>query len=116
MSGSASCGRGSIYSCRIQARRKEGYTYCTKCGRIEAATDPSPRLIGPHRKPYPDDDDKLMYDGTSPSRHVVLGTDFITDIALFSMRVAAPLKLKPAHSFTAVALRTVSEAASRRSS
>lgn len=90
--------------------KKEGYTYCTKCGRIEANTDPSPRLIGPHRKPYPDDDDKLMCDGTSPTRHIVLGTDFITDIALFSMRVAAPLKLKPGHSSTAVALRTVSEA------
>ncbi len=90
--------------------KREGYTYCTKCGRIEAATDPSSKLIGPHRKPYPDDDDKLMCDGTSPTRHIVLGTDFITDIALFSMRVAAPLKLKPGHSSTAVALRTVSEA------
>lgn len=90
--------------------KKEGYTYCTKCGRIEASTDPSPELIGPHRKPYPDDDDKQMCDGTSTTRHVVLGTDFITDIALFSMRVSAPLKLKPGHSSTAVALRTVSEA------
>lgn len=88
----------------------DGYTYCTKCGRIESATDPTPKLLGPHRKPYPDDDDKQMCDGTSPTRHVVLGTDFITDVALFSMRVAAPLKLKPGHSSTAVALRTVSEA------
>jgi hypothetical protein len=90
--------------------KKDGYTYCTKCGRIEAATDPSPKLIGGHRKPYPDDDDKQNCNGTNPTRHVVLGTDFITDIALFSMRVAAPLKLKPSHSSTAVALRTVSEA------
>lgn len=89
---------------------KEGYTYCTKCGRIESSTEPSQRLAGPHRKPYPDDDDKQICDGTSPTRHIVLGTDFITDIALFSMRVAAPLKLKPGHSSTAVALRTVSEA------
>lgn len=90
--------------------RKDGYTYCTKCGRIEASTDTSPKLIGPHPKPYPDDDDKLICDGTSPTRHIVLGTDFITDIALFSMRVASPLKLKPGHSSTTVALRTVSEA------
>ncbi len=88
----------------------DGYTYCVKCGRIESATDPAPKLLGPHRKPFPDDDDKQMCDGTSPTRHVVLGTDFITDIALFSMRVAAPLKLKPGHSSTAVALRTASEA------
>lgn len=89
---------------------EEGYTYCTKCGRIEANSDPQSVLIGPHRKPYPDDNDKQICDGIDPTRHLVLGTDFITDIALFSMRVAAPLKLKPGHSSTAVALRTVSEA------
>jgi Domain of unknown function (DUF1998) len=89
--------------------KKEGYTYCTKCGRVESSTDPSSKLVGPHRKPYPDDDDKQICDGISPTRHIVLGTDFITDIALFSMRVAAPLKLKPGHSSTVVALRTVSE-------
>jgi len=88
----------------------EGYSYCTKCGRIEASTDPSPKLAMPHRKPYPDDDDRKMCDGTGAARHVVLGTDFITDIALFSMKVAAPLRLKPGHSSTAVALRTASEA------
>jgi ATP-dependent helicase YprA (DUF1998 family) len=90
--------------------KKDGYTYCTACGRIEAITDPTPKLIGPHRKPYPDDDDKLMCEGINPTRHIVLGTDFITDVALFSLRVAAPLKLKPGHTSTAVALRTVSEA------
>ena len=90
--------------------KKDGYTYCTKCGRIETNTEPSPKLIGPHPKPYPDDDGKRICEGISPTRHVVLGTDFITDIALFSMRVAPPLSLKPSHSSTAVALRTVSEA------
>ena len=90
--------------------RKDGYTYCTKCGRIEASTERSPKTLGSHLKPYPDDDDKRSCDGTQPSRHVVLGTDFITDIALFSMRVAPPLNLKPGHTSTMVALRTVSEA------
>ncbi len=90
--------------------QQEGYNYCVKCGRIEASNTPSPILAAPHRKPYPDDDDKLMCDGIGPTRHLVLGTDFITDIALFSMRVAAPLKLKPGHYSTDVALRTVSEA------
>lgn len=90
--------------------KKEGYSYCTKCGRIEASTEASPKLAMPHRKPYPDDDDKQICEGAGTSRHLVLGTDFITDIALFSMRVAAPLKLKPGHTATAVALRTVSEA------
>ena len=90
--------------------QQEGYTYCNKCGRIEASNTPTPILAAPHRKPFPDDDDKQMCDGVGPTRHLVLGTDFITDIALFSMRVAAPLKLKPGHHSTDVALRTVSEA------
>ncbi len=90
--------------------KKDGYTYCTKCGRIEASTDPDSKLSGAHRKPYPDKDGQQMCAGGHTTRHLVLGTDFITDIALFSMRVAAPVKLKPGHSSTAVALRTVSEA------
>ena len=90
--------------------RRDGYTYCTKCGRVEASAKPDPTLFQPHTKPFPDDEDSRICDGIGVSRHVVLGTDFITDIALFSMRVAAPLSLKPGHSSTAVALRTVSEA------
>lgn len=88
----------------------EGYTYCVKCGRIEATSSPTPSLAGPHRKPFPEKDDAFMCDGISPTRHLVLGTDFITDIALFSMRVEKPIELRPNHSSTHVALRTVSEA------
>ena len=90
--------------------KSDGYTYCTKCGRIESSYEHDPKLTGTHRKPYPDDDDKMICEGTSPTRHLVLGTDFITDIALFSMRVDAPLYLRPGHSSTIIALRTVSEA------
>lgn len=88
----------------------DGYTYCVKCGRIEASSTPTPNLAGPHRKPYPDADNKQMCDGMNPSRHLVLGTDFITDIALFSMRVEKPIELRPIHYSTQVALRTASEA------
>ena len=90
--------------------KKDGYIYCTKCGRIEATTAHSPTLHGSHQKPYPDDDDKSTCDGINPTRHLVLGTDFITDIALFSLRVESPMSLKPGHTSTLVALRTVSEA------
>ena len=90
--------------------RKDGYTYCTKCGRVEASAKPKPALLQPHPKPFPDDEDRRSCDGAGISRHVVLGTDFITDLALFSMRVAPPLSLKPGHSSTAVALRIVSVA------
>ena len=90
--------------------RKDGYTYCTKCGRIEATVAHSPEIHGTHLKPYPDDDDKRNCDGINPTRHLVLGTDFITDIALFSLRLEPPMSLKPGHTSTLVALRTVSEA------
>ena len=90
--------------------RKDGYTYCTKCGRIEATAARSHTLHGSHLKPYPDDDDKRNCDGISPTRHIVLGTDFISDITLFSLRVAPPMSLKPGHTSTVVALRTASEA------
>lgn len=88
----------------------EGYTYCIKCGRIESSTTPNPSLAGPHRKPFPTKDDDLTCDGLSPTRHLFLGTDFITDIGLFSMSVEKPIELRPAHHSTKVALRTVSEA------
>lgn len=90
--------------------KKEGYLYCTKCGRIEANTDPDKKLLGPHQKPFPERDSKKACEGNGLTQHLVLGTDFITDIALFSMRVEAPMRLRPGHYPTDVALRTASEA------
>ena len=89
--------------------KHEGYNYCTKCGRIEFSAEGSAAIFGPHLKPYPDEKDPTC-PGSGTTRHLVLGTDFITDIALLSLRVAAPLKLKPGFYPTDVALRTVSEA------
>jgi len=90
---------------------QEGYSYCTKCGRIEASTAPTPLLtqFRAHQKPYPADNEQQC-DSDRIAKKIVLGTDFITDIALFSLRVAAPLKLRPGYDPTNVALRTVSEA------
>ncbi len=90
--------------------KRDGYTYCTSCGRIESSHEREPKLNDAHRKPYPEDDAKTVCQGINPTRHLVLGTDFITDIALFSLRVEPPLSLRPGHSSTNVALRTVSEA------
>jgi ATP-dependent helicase YprA (DUF1998 family) len=95
--------------------KRDGYSYCVKCGRIEASSDPTPLLAAPHRKPYPDDD-KPTCEGAGTTRHIVLGTDFITDIALFSMDVALPLRLRPGQYPTDVALRTVSEALAKAAS
>jgi ATP-dependent helicase YprA (DUF1998 family) len=89
--------------------KKDGYSYCTKCGRIEASNNPKPILAAPHRKPYPDEKEPNC-EGNGTTRHIVLGTDFITDIALFSMDVEAPLRLSPGQYPTDVALRTLSEA------
>ena len=72
-------------------------------------------MSAPHRKPYPDEKEPTCA-GAGTTRHIVLGTDFITDIALFSMDVVAPLQLKPGHYPTDVALRTVSEAIAKAGS
>ena len=90
--------------------QKEGYSYCTKCGRIEADTVLQSTLLDSHHKPFPARDTETMCEGGGLSRHLVLGTDFITDIALFSMRVERPIRLTPGRDTTKVALRTVSEA------
>jgi hypothetical protein len=87
---------------------KKGYTYCSWCGGIEADTEPAPRLRTPHSKPFPDKEPEC--DGTHSTRHLVLGTKFITDVALFSLRLGRPLELRPGTYPTNVALRTVCEA------
>lgn len=89
--------------------KQDGYSYCVKCGRIEASSSPTQLLSAPHRKPFPDEKEPTC-EGAGTTRHIVLGTDFITDIALFSMEIAVPLRLKPGLYPTDVALRTASEA------
>lgn len=89
--------------------KKDGYNYCVKCGRIEASSNPTPLLAGPHPKPFPEDKEPTC-SGDRTTQHIVLGTDFITDIALFSMGVEPPLRLGPGEYPTDVALRTLSEA------
>lgn len=90
----------------------EGYRYCTSCGRIDAMTEPHSVLAGPHRRPYPTDPGQETCRGRSVES-VVLGAKFVTDIALFSLRVAAPMNLAPGTYASNIALRTVSEALAR---
>lgn len=94
---------------------RDGYTYCTKCGRIEASTTERSSLFAPHLKPYPDEKEPQCA-GASTSTHIVLGTDFITDVALFSLSFRSPMNLMPTSSVTQVALRTVSEALAKAAS
>ena len=89
--------------------RQEGYTYCTKCGLIEPTALPSGTVGGPHLKPYPDER-QPMCSGAASTRGLVLGTDFISDVLLISLRVDPPLILRPGYLATEVALRTLSDA------
>ena len=88
--------------------RQEGYTYCTLCGRIEPTALPKGTVGAVHRKPYPDEQDQMCPGGRA-TKGLVLGTDFITDVLLISVRVAPPLVLSAGLLATDVALRTVSE-------
>jgi ATP-dependent helicase YprA (DUF1998 family) len=89
--------------------RQEGYTYCTRCGLIEPTAIPSTTVGGSHPKPYPDAREPMCR-GSASTRGLVLGTDFISDVLLISLRVESPLILRPGYLATEVALRTLSEA------
>ena len=86
----------------------EGYDYCTGCGRIEAVVDAEVNLSQPHSRPHPSDEE-----GPCPgyvARRIVLGTDFRTDIALFSLPLDSPFRVRAGNDETASALRTICEA------
>lgn len=95
--------------------RQEGYSYCTLCGRIEPTALPVGTVSAAHRKPYPDEQEPNCPGGRS-TIGLVLGTDFITDVLLVSVRVSAPLTLSAGLLATDVALRTVSEALTKAAS
>lgn len=89
---------------------QDGYLYCVKCGRIESVKEPQLALNTSHLKPYPDERAPRC-DGM-PST-VVLGTDFISDVALLSFSLGDGITLAPVASITEVAMRTLAEAVSR---
>lgn len=89
--------------------RQEGYTYCTRCGRIEPTATPTDTISAGHNKPYPDTRQPTCQGGGT-SKGLVLGTDFITDVLLVSLRVDPPLRLSAGFLSTDVALRTICEA------
>jgi hypothetical protein len=89
--------------------KQDGYTYCTLCGRIEPTSPPTGNLGREHPKPYPDIK-KPICPGQRATSGICLGTDFITDILLVTLRVEDPVRLTPGVLATEIALRTVSEA------
>lgn len=93
----------------------KGYRYCVGCGRTEAMTEPNSVLTasGGHRRPYPTEPGKEACTTRNTQQGIVLGARFVTDIALFSVRVDAPMNLKPGTYASSIALRTVSEVLAR---
>jgi hypothetical protein len=89
--------------------RQEGYAYCLKCGLIEPTMVSTPKVLSAHHKPYPDPKDQAC-EGNMSTRGLVLGTDFITDVLLISLKVDNPVTLRPGLLATQVALRTICEA------
>ena len=89
--------------------RSGGYDYCVRCGRIEQSVSPLIDLVQPHTKPFPDSRDSQC-EGALRTRGLVLGTDFITDVLLVSLKVDTPLSLHPAFLSSQIALRTVADA------
>jgi hypothetical protein len=92
--------------------RQEGYTYCTQCGMIEPTASQTGNLFKAHSKPYPDSKNQVCPGGRA-SVGVCLGTDFITDILLISLKVEQPVRLTPGSLATEIALRTASEAVAK---
>jgi ATP-dependent helicase YprA (DUF1998 family) len=89
--------------------RREGYTYCTRCGVVGPTAHPSSRLSGAHPKPYPDEREP-MCTGSAATSGLVLGTDFISDVLLIGLQASSPVTLQPGYLATDVALRTLAEA------
>ncbi len=89
--------------------KDDGYNYCTKCGRVEPSVTTQSTVFAPHQKPFPMPKDQACSGGRTATG-IVFGTDFITDVVLMSIRVQAPLSLRPGLLSTDIALRTVCEA------
>jgi hypothetical protein len=71
-------------------------------------------LRQPHTLPFPNDNEPSCPGAVS--RGVVLGVEFVTDIALFSLSLAAPIRLPPPNAETASAMRTICEAVAKAAS
>jgi len=89
----------------------DGFEYCVRCGFIESSHAPSGVMAGNHMKPYPDPKDQRCPGFVS--HHVVLGTDFYSDVALLSVSFRHQIRLPPGGSVTVVALRTLAESLAR---
>lgn len=90
-------------------RVNPGFLYCPQCGRAEPNGWTAGTLRGAHRRPYPDHfPATAICNGRAAV--VVLGNEFITDIALIRFHVSDKVRLPPGAFITKVVLTTVAEA------
>ncbi len=82
------------------------------CGLIEPSVASLSVAGGSHAKPYPDEREPNC-PGSGASPGIVLGTDFITNVLLISLKIDPPLMLQPGTLATDVVLSTLAEAISK---
>jgi len=90
-----------------------GFLYCPACGRTEPTGWAEGKLASsrPHQRPYPDHGKQPeLCDGRG--RAIVLGHEFLTDIALFSFKLAPELHVPAGSTAGRIVLTTISEALS----
>lgn len=90
-----------------------GFLYCPACGRTEPTGWAEGKLAGskPHQRPYPDHGKQPeLCDGRG--RAIVLGHEFLTDIALFSFKLAPELHVPAGSTAGRIVLTTIAEALS----
>ncbi len=90
-----------------------GFLYCPACGRTEPTSWAEGQLASPkpHRRPYPDHGKQPeLCDGRG--RAIVLGHEFLTDIALFSFRLSPELQVPAGSTAGRIVLTTIAEALS----
>ncbi len=89
-----------------------GFNYCPACGRTEPTGWAEGQLTKPqHRRPYPNYG-KQSEMCTGYKRAIVLGHDFLTDIALFSFRLSPELQVPAGSTAGRIVLTTIAEALS----
>ncbi len=90
-----------------------GFLYCPACGRTEPTGWSEGKLASskPHRRPYPDHRKQPeLCEGRG--RAIVLGHEFLTDIALFSFRLSPALQVPAGSTAGRIVLTTTAEALS----
>lgn len=90
-----------------------GFLYCPACGRTEPTGWKEGKLASskPHPRPYPDHGKQPEFcDGRG--RALVLGHEFLTDIALFSFKLSPELHVPAGSTAGRIVLTTIAEALS----